>query len=224
MTEWKKGISKQGKFPTKAFSGIVTAIYPSENPKGTGLLQLDFEDKFQVGIYADGKSGQPIKCNITDDGVEVGGSLADFQASLEALGYECLWGVEGTEIMGFDAQKDGVSIIGSKLWMKPLEEQTIGDDTQTKKSIFWGTVEKIEKVTTTAAVAARPATPPINVPGPGKKAKKAQDPPAASSNISTITKRILDEGVDALSIGDLYTHFKKEYKPGEIRKAIEELQ
>jgi len=220
MAEWKKGISKQGKFPTKAFSAVLTAMYPTQIKTGTGILELAFEGDIKIGIFGIDKAV------ITDDEVEVGGSLADFQESLIALGYDPLWGTEGAEILGFNAQKDGQSIIGSKLWMKPLEEQTIGDDTQTKKSIFWGTVEKIEKVATTTAVAPRPTTPPINVPGPGKKSpKKAQDPPAAaSSNISTITKRILDEGIDTMSVGDLYTHFKKEYKPGEIRKAIEELQ
>ena len=214
MTEWKKGISKQGKFPTKAFSGIVTAIYPSQIKTGTGILQIDFADEQQVGIYGTDKA------RITDDGVEVSGSLAQFQASLEALGYACMWGEDNGELMGF---KTDPNIIGSKVWIEPLEEQTIGDDTQTKKSIFWGVVTKVEKIEK-MVLAPRPATPPINVPGPGKKSpKKAQDPPA-SSNIATITKRILDEGVDTLSVGDLYTHFKKEYKPGEIRKAIEELQ
>ncbi|MCJ7721746.1 hypothetical protein MUO98_05005 [Candidatus Bathyarchaeota archaeon] len=215
MAEWKKGKSKAGKIPTKAFSAVLTAMYPTQIKTGTGILELAFEGDIKLGIFGIDKA------TITDDEVEVGGSLADFQESLIALGYDCLWGTEDAEILGFDAQKDGQSIIGCKLWMKPLEEQTIGDDTQTKKSLFWGTVEKIERVTTSAP--SRPATPPINVPGPGKKPiKKTQEP--ASSNISTITKRIIDEGVDTMGVGDLYTHFKKEYKPGEIRKAIEELQ
>lgn len=207
MAEWRKGISKQGKFPTKAFSGILTAMYPSENAKGTGLLQLDFADEQQVGIYG------THKAKITDNGVEVGGSLADFQVSLEVLGYECLWGTEGDEIMGFKTEPN---IIGCKLWMKPLEEQTIGDDTQTKKSIFWGTVEKIEKINTQAH-------PAVQVMKPGKlpKIPKTTEVPNPSVDITGIVIDALDA---PKSISELFIGLNKKYKVSELRESIEQLK
>jgi hypothetical protein len=211
MAEWKKGISKAGKIRTKAFSAVVTAIYPSQIKTGTGLLQLDFEDGSSVGIFGIDKA------KITDDGVEVGGSLADFQESLEKLGYECQWGTEGTEILGFQTVPD---IIGSKISIEPLEEQTVGDDTQTKKNTFWGIVTKVEAAKSSSQK--QPAAPSAK---PGKlpaKPKTASASPKADPG--AIAKRILDEGVEDQSIGDLYTHFKKEYKPGELRDALTIIQ
>lgn len=206
MSEWKKGISKAGKIRTKAFSAVVTAMYPSQIKTGTGILQLDFDDGSNIGIFGIDKA------TITDNGVEVGGSLADFQESLAALGIECMWGTDGAEIMGFKTEPD---IIGSKISIEPLEEQTVGDDSQTKKSTFWGIVTKVEKGKSQHAPTA-PAAKPGKLP---KAPRTAPDTPKGT-NPELIAKRILDEGVDAQSVGDLYTYFKKEYKPGELRDAL----
>ena len=206
---WKRGISKQGKFPTKAFSGIVTAIYPSQIKTGTGILELAFEDESKIGIYGTDKA------RITDDGVEVGGSLAQFQASLETLGYECFWGADDIGgILGFKTEPD---IIGCKLWMKPLEEQTVGDDTQTKKSIFWGIVEKIEKITTTAAPAPAPAK-------PARPGKLPKDPKIMDTPKSDITGIVIDALDAPKSVSDLFTGLGKKYKVSELREAIEQLK
>lgn len=192
---WKRGISKQGKFPTKAFSGILTAMYPSQISTGTGILELAFENESKIGIFGIDKA------KITDDGVAVGGSLADFQESLVALGYECFWGADDIDgILGFKTEPD---IIGCKLWMKPLEEQTVGDDTQTKKSILWGIVEKIEKITTTAAAAPAPAL-----------AKPARPGKLPNPKIMDTPK----------SMSDLFTGLGKKYKVSELREIIEQLK
>lgn len=137
---WMKGISKLGKYPKNAFKAILQAIYPAENSNGTKLLQLDFETGETIPIYGVGKA------QITEDGVVVAGSLAKFQESLEALGYECLWGVEGDDIMGFRTEPD---ITGATLHMEPLPAK-IGDDDQTSDNVFWGTVKKIETTKNTA--------------------------------------------------------------------------
>ncbi|MDP2366543.1 MAG: hypothetical protein Q8M94_22540, partial [Ignavibacteria bacterium] len=200
MAEWKKGISKQGKFPTKAFNGILTAIYPSQIKTGTGILELAFEDESKIGIYGIDKA------QITDNGVEVGGSLREFQESLGALGYACMWGTDdNNEIMGFKTEPD---IIGSKIWIEPLEEQTIGDDTQTKKSIFWGIVTKVEKATQPAAPAvAKPARP-----GKLPKDPKIMDTPKSNVDITGIVIDALDV---PKSISDLFTGLSKKYKVSE---------
>lgn len=199
MTEWKKGISKQGKFPTKAFSGIVTAIYPSQIKTGTGILQIDFADEQQVGIYGTDKA------RITDDGVEVSGSLAQFQVSLEVLGYECMWGTDdNNEIMGFKTEPD---IIGCKISIEPLEEQIIGDDTQTRKSIFWGIVTKVEAASKTAAK-------------PGKLPAK----PKIIDDTPDITGIVIDALDVPKSVSDLFTSLGKKHKVSELREAIEQLK
>lgn len=212
MSEWRKGISKAGKIRTKAFSAVVTAMYPSQIKTGTGILQLDFNDNSNVGIFG------VDKAKITDDGcVEVGGSLADFQESLEKLGYECQWGTDNNEILGFQTVPD---IIGSKISMEPLEEQTVGDDSQTKKSVFWGIVTKVEKATTQLPQRS-------TVPGakPGKLPKaKSPTPLPQKADPEAIAARILNEGVQDMPLGDMYTHFKKEYKPGELRTALAIIQ
>ncbi|MDP2366222.1 MAG: hypothetical protein Q8M94_20920, partial [Ignavibacteria bacterium] len=205
---WKKGISKQGKFPSKPFSAVLVAMYPSENKNETKLLQLDFADEQQVGIYGLGKA------KVTDDEVTVSGSLADFQASLEALGYACMWGTDdNNEIMGFKTEPD---IIGSKVWIEPLEEQTIGDDTQTKKSIFWGIVTKIEKVTATTTSAPGAATKSVR-PGKLPKEPKIVDTPKSNVDITGIVIDALDV---PKSISDLFTGLSKKYKVSELREAI----
>ncbi len=211
---WRKGISKQGKFPKKPFSAILEAAYPSENPNGTKLLQLDFEGDIQVGIYGIGKA------NITDDGIEVGGSLAEFQASLEALGYQCMWGTDGTdtEIMGFKTEPE---LIGCKVYMSPLEEQVVGDDSQTKKSIFWGIVTKVEQVvqqltkTTIPAAAAKP----------GKLPRKPQtkEPEVSVSKID-ITGIVIDVLVEPKTISELFILLEKRHKVSDLRTAIDSLK
>jgi hypothetical protein len=217
MATWLKGISKQGKFPTKAFSGIVTAIYPSQIRTGTGILQLDFADEVKVGIYGIDKA------KITDEGVEVGGSLAQFQTSLETLGYDCLWGVENNEILGFDAHKDGMSIIGSKIWIEPLEEQTVGDDSQTKKSIFWGIVTKVEKVQA-QPIPAAPEAPAAPKPGKYPKIPKTKEPEPDKVQHVDITGIVIDALDVPKSVSDLFTSLGKKYKVSELREAIEVLK
>ena len=208
MAEWKKGISKAGKIRTKAFSAVVTAIYPSQIKTGTGILQLDFDDGSNVGIFGIDKA------TITEDGVEVGGSLADFQESLTALGIECMWGTDGdgTEIMGFRTEPD---IIGSKISIEPLEERTVGDDSQTKSSTFWGVVTKVEKAT------AKPQTHPAAKPGKLPKAPKQAEAPKAKENISNIVIDALDV---PKSISELFTGMGKKYKVSELREALDSLK
>jgi hypothetical protein len=205
---WRKGISKQGKFPKKAFSAILRSIYPSENSKGTKLLQLEFQDDSQIGIYGIGKA------KITDDGIEVGGSLADFQQSLEALGYECQWGLENNEILGFKTEPD---IMGCKLYMQPLEEQEVGDDTQTKKSVFWGIVTKVEQVTKA------PTPTPVPVTKPGKLPKKpvTKEPEASKVDITGIVIDALDE---PKTISELFQGLGKAHRVSELRDAISALK
>ena len=208
MTEWKKGKSKAGKIPTKAFSAVLSAMYPTQISTGTGILELAFADETKIGIFGIDKA------RIIDDDVEVGGSLAQFQESLETLGYECFWGTEGIEILGFKTEPD---IIGSKLWMKPLEEQTIGDDTQTKKSIFWGTVEKVEKITITAI----PAPAPAAKPGKFPKAPKTKEPETSKIDITGIIIDALDA---PKSVSELFTSLGKKHKVSELRETIELLK
>lgn len=211
---WKKGISKTGKFPKKAFAGILQAIYPSENANGTKLLQLDFEDDIQVGIYGIGKA------QITNDGIEVSGSLAEFQASLEALGYQCMWGTDDqeTEIMGFKTEPD---IIGCKVHMQPLEEQTVGDDSQTKKSIFWGIVTKVEHIQTPKPPAVTKEM--TTAPRPGKLPKKPQTKEPEPSNVD-ITNIVIDALTEPKTISELFMNLGKKHKVSELRAAIESLK
>lgn len=217
MSEWKRGISKGGKYPKKAFSGILKAWYPSENNNGTKLLQLDFENDIQVGIYGIGKA------KITEDGVEVAGSLAQFQDSLEALGIEPLWGVDIDEILGFMTQPD---LTGCKLWMEPIEDQVVGDDTQTKKSLFWGTVKKYEKVDAPPKRPGKlPAAPVIKEPDQTKE-QQPQQPTATATANKKLQDRLLDELYgDPLTVSDLFAIVGKEgYKPSEIRNALDTMK
>lgn len=198
-TQWKKGISKAGKIPTKPFSAILTAIYPGEIANGTKALMLDFDNEYNVAIFG------IAKAKITDDGVEVGGSLAQFQESLEQLGFECYWGTDSNEIMGFKAEKDGIDLVGHKLSMQPLEEQTVGDDTQTKKSVFWGIVTKIEKV----AQALAKKQPEKFVTKSGKEPQRG--------DISGILIDALDT---PKTISELFITLGKKYKVSELRDAL----
>ncbi len=204
---WKKGISKAGKIRTKAFSAVVTAIYPSQIKTGTGILQIDFDDGSNVGIFGIDKA------TITDDGIEVGGSLASFQESLETLGYECMWGEDNGEILGFKTEPD---IIGSKITIAPLEEQVVGDDSQTKKSTFWGVVTKVEKANTPQ----RPAAP-TTKPGKLPKAPKTAEAPKAKEDITNIVIDALDA---PKSISELFTGMGKKYKVSELREALDTLK
>lgn len=206
MSEWKTGISKAGKIRTKAFSAVVTAIYPSQIKTGTGILQLDFDDGSNIGIFGIDKA------RITDDSVEVGGSLADFQESLVALGYECQWRTDDdNEFMGFQTVPD---IIGSKISMEPLEEQVVGDDTQTKQYTHWGIVTKVEK-------GKSQPTPTAQAAKPGKLPKAPKTAPEPSStSLDSLVKLIVDNGLETKSVGNLYTHFGKKYKPGELQDAL----
>lgn len=199
MSEWKKGISKAGKIPTKPFSAVLTAIYPGEISTGTGALMLDFENVYNVAIFGTDKA------KVTDEGVEVGGSLAQFQESLEALGWECSWGVDGSEIMGFKAEKDGSDLTsGYKLYMEPLEEQTVGDDTQTKKSVFWGIVTKIEKATQS----------------PAKTPNKAPAKPSKEPQSKDISGVLIDALDTPKTISELFVGLGKRYKVSELRDAL----
>ncbi len=207
MSEWKKGISKAGKIRTKTFSAIVTAIYPAQIKTGTGILQIDFEDKSNIGIFGIDKA------TITDEGVEVGGSLASFQESLEKLGYECMWGEDNGEILGFRTEPD---IVGSMITMEPLEEQVVGDDSQTKKSTFWGIVTKVEKANTPQ----RPAATAAKL-GKLSKAPKTAEAPKAKEDITNIVIDALDV---PKSISELFTGLGKKYKVSELREALDTLK
>jgi len=213
-TTWLKGTGSTGKYPKKAFSGILVAAYPSENNNGTKLLQLDFENEVQVGIYGIGKA------KISADEVTVAGSLAEFQNSLEPLGIECFWGIEGNEILGFKTEPD---IIGAKLWMEPLEEQVVGDDTQTKKSLFWGTVKKIERIATTPAAkkpGKLPAKPPIPIPTP-----ETQEPtPVHAELVDDVMKSLTEPKPNSKSVMELFTGFGKVYKVSEITATLKHME
>lgn len=198
---WKKVSASPEKFLkaenylTKAFSGVLEAIYPSETKgdKPTPLVRLDFESGSSLSIFGID--------NRNDDGTYPFGYGA-FIKSAEALGLEVQEADLDGIVQGIRLVKDGEPLEMPKIWIKGIEDKNVGDNNQTKSYFKWGILEKYELPTATAA----------------PKGKGRQ------STQTDITGIVLDALPEPRSVSELFTALGKKYKVSEIRAALESLK
>lgn len=190
---------KAENFITKPFSGILEAIYTSETKgeKPTPLIRLDFEGGSSLSIFGLDKQN--------DDGTYPF-ALGSFIKSAEALGLEVQEASDEGVVQGIQITKDGVPLEKPKIWIRGIEDKTVGDDSQTKSYFKWGLLEKYE-ITASAAPTKKP----------GKKTKE----PTPAQDITGI---VLDALPEPRSVSELFTALDKKYKVSELRVALDSLK
>lgn len=208
--EWKKmnaspeKFLKAEQFITKPFSGILEAIYPSETKgeKPTPLIRLDFEGGSSLSIFGLDKQN--------DDGTYPF-ALGSFIKSAEALGLEVQAAEDEGIVQGIQITKDGVPLEKPTVWIRGIEDKTVGDDSQTKSYFKWGILEKYEVTA--------PAAP--KKPGKYPAKPKTKEQPAPQTDITGI---VLDALPEPRSVSELFTALGKKYKVSELRVALDSLK
>lgn len=212
--EWKpmraspEKFLKAENFLAKSFSGILEAIYPSETKgeKPTPLIRFDFEGGSSLSIFGLDKRN--------DDGTYPF-ALGSFIKSVEDLGLEVQEAEDEGIVQRIRLTKDGVPLEKPKVWIRGIEDKTVGDDSQTKSYFKWGILEKYEAAVTEQASA--------NVKKPGKypPKPKIKEQPMPIQITSEDIKLIETVFTELKSIRDAYLELDKKLKPAEIRAILE---
>ena len=222
MTEpqWKKASASPEKFLkaenylTKAFSGVLEAMYPGEThgEKATPLVRLDFEGGSSLSIF-----GMEYR---NDDGTYPFG-YGTFIKSAEALGLEVQEAELDGVVTGIRLVKNGTALEKPILWIKGIEEKgQVGDATQTKPSYFkWGTLEKYES-TATPAPRKKGGYHVANKP----KAEKLPEKLPAPTPDNTLSDTLIDSLMEPKTIGELFIGLDRKYKVSELRATLEQLK
>lgn len=207
--EWIEGHTTPGRWPDKAFSATLKAIYPGVvGAKEASALKLDFEGDIQLAVFGIDK--------VQADGTVPGfTTLGKFLDSLTAQAVKHYWSSmtqDGIPV-GFKTEPD---LVGCKLTMKPLERKVVGE---AGEQIYrdW-VLEKYEKPKAAAAPT------PAKARDLAKTREQIAKTAAPSEALVEQWKETLVDLPEPMNEGGIMKHLKTVVQDEKLRKQLNDVR